>query len=103
MLTIYHNPRCSKSREGLSLLKLQGNPFTVVNYLNEPLDKKEITSLIAKLGVAPIELVRQKEKVWIEQYKSNQLSDEDIVEALVKHLSLIKRPIVVSGDRTIIA
>jgi arsenate reductase len=103
MLTIYHNPRCSKSREGLSLLELQGNPFTAINYLNEPLSKEEITSIIAKLGIAPMELVRQKEKVWIDQFKSSQLSDEDLIEVLVKHPSLIERPIVVNGDRAVIA
>jgi arsenate reductase len=103
MLTIYHNPRCSKSREGLSLLELQGNPFTAINYLNEPLSKEEITSIIAKLGIAPIELVRQRETIWIEQYKSSQLFDEDLIEVLVKHPSLIERPIVVNGDRAVIA
>lgn len=103
MLTIYHNPRCSKSREGLSLLELQGNLFTVIKYLSEPLSKEDITSIIAKLGIAPIELVRQKEKVWIDQFKSSQLSDEDIIEVLVKHPSLIERPIVVNGDRAVIA
>jgi arsenate reductase len=103
MLTIYHNPRCSKSREGLSLLELQGNRFTVIKYLSEPLSKEDITSIIAKLGIAPIELVRQKEKVWIDQFKSSQLSDEDIIEVLVKHPSLIERPIVINGDRAVIA
>ena len=103
MLTIYHNPRCSKSREGVQLLELEGKPFTTVKYLNEPLTKEELTSLIAKLGIAPIELVRQKESIWIQNYKGKQLSDIGIIDAMLLHPALIERPIVVNGDKAVIA
>jgi len=103
MITIYHNPRCSKSREGLQLLELEGKPFTTVKYLNEPLTKEALTTLIAKLGIAPIELVRQKESIWIQNYKNKQLSDTGIIDAMLLHPALIERPIVVNGDKAVIA
>jgi len=103
MLTIYHNPRCSKSREGLALLELQDKPFTVIKYLNEPLTKPELTDIITKLGITPIELVRQKEKIWIDNYKGRTLTDNEIINALATHPTLIERPIVVNGDKAVIA
>ena len=103
MITIYHNPRCSKSREGLQLLELEGKPFTTVKYLNEPLTNEELTTLIAKLGIAPIEMVRQKESIWIQNYKGKQLSDIGIIDAMLLHPALIERPIVVHGDKAVIA
>ncbi len=103
MLTIYHNPRCSKSREGLQLLELQDKPFTIVKYLNEPLTKQELTELIKKLGISPIELVRKNETTWKEQYKGQELTDDAIIEAMVQHPNLIERPIVVNSDKAVIA
>ena len=103
MLTLYHNPRCGKSREGLQLLELQDKPFTVVKYLNEPLTHKELTEIIVKLGISPIELVRHKETVWIENYKGKPLTDDAIIEAMVQHPILIERPIVVNGSKAVIA
>lgn len=103
MITLYHNPRCSKSRECLQLLELERLPFTTVKYLNEPLSKDELKDLIKKLGIAPIGLVRQKELVWIENYKGRQLTDDEVIEAMTKHPSLIERPVVVNGDKAVIA
>jgi arsenate reductase len=103
MITIYHNPRCSKSRECLQLLELQEKSFATVKYLNEPLTKKEISSLLKKLGIAPIALVRQKETVWIENYKGKELSDDAIITAMADNPLLIERPIVVNGNKAVIA
>lgn len=103
MITIYHNPRCSKSREGLQLLELEGIPFTTVKYLNEPLTKSELKDVIKKLGIKPIELVRQKESVWAENYKGKQLTGDEVIEAMVQHPALIERPIVVNGNKAVIA
>jgi arsenate reductase len=103
MITLYHNPRCGKSREGLQLLELLNQPFTIVKYLNEPLSKEELTDIIAKLGIAPIDLVRQKETVWKEQFKGKQLTDEQIIEAMVNHPVLIERPVVVNDQKAVIA
>lgn len=103
MITIYHNPRCSKSRECLQLLELQGMPFTVTKYLDEPLSKKEIRSLISKLKIQPIELVRQKEGIWKQNFAGKNLTDEEIIDALQMHPVLIERPIVVNGNKAVIA
>ncbi|MFL9838540.1 arsenate reductase (glutaredoxin) [Flavobacterium sp. ST-75] len=103
MITIYHNPRCSKSREGLQFLELEGKPFTTVKYLNEPLTKDELTTIIKKLGIAPIELVRTKEKIWISNYKEKELSENEVIEAMLQHPNLIERPVVINGDKAVIA
>lgn len=103
MITIYHNPRCSKSREGLQLLELEGKPFTTVKYLNEPLTKEELTEIINKLNINPIDLVRQKEDIWIKNYKDKDLSDGKVIDIMVEHPNLIERPIVVNGNKAVIA
>ena len=103
MITIYHNPRCSKSREGLQLLELEGRPFTTVKYLNEPLTKEELTGIINKLGIKPIELVRQKEDIWVKNYKGKDLTDGMVIESMVEYPNLIERPIVVNCDKAVIA
>lgn len=103
MLTVYHNPRCGKSREGLQLLESLDIPFETVKYLTEPLTKDELTVLIKKLGIAPIELVRTKENIWKEHYQGKQLTDAQVIEAIAEHPILMERPIVVNGNRAVIA
>ena len=103
MTTIYHNPRCSKSREGLQLLEVQDKPFTVVKYLDGTLTKDELVKIINILGVKPINLIRQKEPVWTDNYKDKKLSDNDIIEAMLKNPQLIERPIVIKGDKGVVA
>lgn len=103
MITIYHNPRCGKSREGLQLLEQLDKPFTTVKYLNEPLNKQELSSILNKLGIPPLDLVRQKEVIWKENYKDKQLSDDQIIDAMISHPVLIERPIVVNGNKAVIA
>lgn len=102
MITIYHNPRCSKSREGLAYLEDKKIEADVIKYLDEPLSKETLQHLIALLKIKPIELVRTKEAEWAD-YKNRQLSDDAIIEAMVAHPKLIERPIVVNGDKAVIA
>ncbi len=102
MITIYHKPQCSKSREGLQLLETLHVPFTIIKYLDEPLSKKELKELIRKLGIKPIDLIRQKEEVWKTEYKDRKLTGTQIVEAMVKHPNLMERPIAVNGDKAVI-
>ncbi len=94
MIKIYHNPRCSKSREGLKILEESGTTFQIVKYLNQPLEKKEIKNLLELLGISAKELVRTNEKVWKENYKGKDLSEDEIIEAMHEHPKLIQRPIV---------
>jgi arsenate reductase len=103
MITIYHNPRCSKSREGLQLLEVQDKPYTIIKYLSERLNKEELALIIEKLAIDPIELVRKKEAIWISDYKGKQLTDDEIIDAMVANSNLIERPIVVNGNKAVIA
>lgn len=103
MITIYHNPRCTKSREGLCEIELLNQPFEIRKYLDEPFTKVELEEIIKKLNIKPIELVRIKESIWIEKYKEKELSDAQIVDAMLENPKLIERPIIVNGDKAVIA
>jgi arsenate reductase len=103
MLTIYHNPRCGKSREGLQLIESLNLPFTVIKYLDTPLTKDELKDIISKLGIAPIELVRQKEEIWKVNFKGKTLTSDEVIDAMVQYPTLIERPIIVNGDKAVIA
>lgn len=103
MLTIYHNPRCSKSRESVQFLEENNIDFQVVKYLNEPLSESELKEIIGKLGIKPIELVRTKEEIWKNNYKDKSLTDDEIIKAMHENPRLIERPIVVNGDKAVIA
>ena len=102
MLKILHNPRCGKSRNCLAFVTESNKAFEIINYLENPLTVDELKSVIAKLNCKPIDIVRQKESVWVENYKGKMLTDEEIIQALVKHPILIERPIVIDGDKAII-
>ena len=103
MLKIYHNPRCSKSRGCLAFLETLGQPFEVVKYMENPLSENEVRHLIDQLNIAPIELVRRKESLWIEHYKHKDLSADEIITILANHPVLIERPIVLNGNKAVIA
>jgi len=102
MITIYHNPRCSKSREGLVLLKESEKDFEVIKYLESLLNEEELKTIISKLGIKPIDLIRTNEAIWKSDYKGKELTDQQIIKAMVKHPKLIERPIVVNNDKAVI-
>jgi len=102
MIQIYHNPRCGKSRCGLEILENSGKEFTVVKYLENIPSKKELKSIIKKLQISPIELVRKNEPIWKEKFKNNDLSDDEIINAIIEFPILIERPIVINGDKAVI-
>ncbi|QAA81010.1 arsenate reductase (glutaredoxin) [Aequorivita sp. H23M31] len=102
MTTLYHNPRCSSSREALRLLEESGETIEVVKYLQNPLSKKELEQLIELLGIKPIDLVRTKEDEWKENFKGKNLTDSQIIDAMVKFPKLMERPIAVNGTQAII-
>lgn len=102
MLKIYHNPRCRKSREGLAILEASGKDFEIVKYLDEPLSVADLTEIIKLLEIAPSTLVRKNEKIWKEQFKGKDLSDKDIIQAMVDHPKLIERPIVIHNAKAVI-
>jgi len=99
-VTIYHNPRCSKSRQALQLLRERGIEPTVVEYLKHPPDERQLKRLLKLLGMTPRELMRNKE----EEYRAlgldePTLSPDALIKAMAEHPVLIERPIVVAGER----
>jgi arsenate reductase len=102
MITIYHNPRCRKSREGLTLLEESGETFEIVKYLEDLLGEEDLKTIISKLDLKPIDLIRKNESVWKSDYKGKELTDEQIIRAMVNHPKLIERPIVVNNDKAVI-
>ncbi|WP_299061082.1 arsenate reductase (glutaredoxin) [uncultured Polaribacter sp.] len=102
MIRIYHNPRCRKSREGLEILENSKKEFKVVKYLDEIPSEKELTNIIQLLGITPIQLVRKTEKIWKENYKGKEMSDAEIIKAMLDNPKLIERPIVINNNKAVI-
>ena len=100
--TIYHNPRCSKSRETLALLEHAGISARVVEYLKTPPTAAELKAIVTKLGIEPEQLVRKSEDVYKSRYAGKTLSAAQWIEALVEHPVLIERPIVIKGKQAIL-
>jgi arsenate reductase len=100
--TIYHNPKCTKSRETLALLQEHGIQPKVIEYLKTPPTAAELEAIIGKLGITPEQLVRKGEDIYKANYAGQKLTDARWIEALVNHPILIERPIVVSGNRAVI-
>ena len=98
-VTIYHNPRCSKSRQTLALLKSKGVDVDMVEYLKSPPDFKTLESLLQKLELEPRELMRSREDEYRRLELSAVTDRRELIEAMVKHPILIERPIVIKGDK----
>ncbi len=103
MIKIYHNPRCSKSRQGVKYLEDKDLDFEVIQYLKDEFTADELKEVIQKLNIKPIELVRTKEAIWKEHYKDLELSEDQIIQAMVENPRLIERPIVVNKDKAVVA
>jgi arsenate reductase len=101
MLTIYHNPRCSKSRQTLALIEENNQELTIVEYLKAPLDEATIKSLLSLLNISPIEMMRVKETEFKEQSLTDA-DDEQLIQAMVNTPKLIERPIVTSDNKAVI-
>ena len=102
-VTIYHNPKCSKSRQTLALIEEQGINPTIIEYLKDVPTAETISDVLTKLDIEPRDLMRRKEA----EYAENELASEDLsrgqlIEAMVAHPRLIERPIVLSGDKAAI-
>lgn len=102
MIQIYHNPRCGKSRNCLAFMTQSGLDYEIINYLENPPSFDELVSVLRKLNSKPLNLVRQKEKIWIENFKNKELTDSEIIQAMVSHPILIERPIVIKDNKAII-
>ena len=97
-LTIYHNPACTKSRETLALIRSRGHEPRIVEYLKNPPSEAELTAIVRKLGIEPLELVRRNEQVFKDKYAGKTLDAKAWIKAMVANPILIQRPIVVRGD-----
>ncbi|MCU7930417.1 MAG: arsenate reductase (glutaredoxin) [Candidatus Thiodiazotropha sp. (ex Codakia rugifera)] len=99
-IEIYHNPRCSKSRQTLQLLQENGIEPDVVEYLKTPPNKETLKHILDLLGLEPRDLMRKKENAYKEQQLDNpQLSRDQLIEAMIAHPKLIERPIVIKDGK----
>jgi arsenate reductase len=102
-VTIYHNPRCSKSRQTLALLEERGIAPRVVDYLKTPPSAAELKTILKKLGLRPRDLMRKGEPLYAELgFKDRDLDDDALIALMVANPILIERPIVVSGSKAAI-
>ena len=101
-MKIYHNPRCSKSRDTLKILLSKTNEITVINYLKNPMTFDELKNIIEKLSIQPIELIRKNESIWKENYKSKKLNNNEIIQIMLDKPKLMERPIVINNKKAVI-
>lgn len=99
---IYHNPRCSKSREALQLLQQEQVDLEVREYLKEPPTRYELSDLLKLLGISAEELLRKNETIYKEQYKGKEYSNEEWITIMLEHPQLIERPIVLKNGKAVI-
>lgn len=102
-IVIYHNSRCSKSRSACELLAGNGLDAKVIEYLKTPPNREELQGLLSKLGMKAADLVRRSENVFKENYAGKELTEGEWLDVLCLHPILIERPIVVFGDRAVVA
>ncbi|WP_281633393.1 arsenate reductase (glutaredoxin) [Flavobacterium luteolum] len=102
MIQIYHNPRCGKSRNCLAFIEQSKQDFEIIPYLTETPTFEQLKTLLGQLNLEPIQLIRTKEKIWIENFKGKTLSNDEIINAMVENPILIERPIVVKDGKAII-
>lgn len=101
-MKIYHNPRCSKSRQTLQLIQEKNTEVEIIEYLKTPPTEKELEALLKKLNIDAEALLRKSEAVFKEKYKGKTLTNKEWIKAMVQHPTLIERPIVVKGNKAVI-
>ena len=101
-MKIYHNPRCSKSRQTLQLINESGKKVEIVEYLNTPPTFDELKSIVDQLGISPEQLLRKNEAIFKEQFKGKSYSDDEWIQIMIDHPKLIERPIVVEGKKAVL-
>jgi len=99
---IYHNPRCSKSRQTLKLLRDSGIEPKIIEYLKETPSAAELKKVLAKLDLKPQDIIRKGEQIYKDRFKNLDFTDEEWVDILVENPKLIERPIVLKGNRGVI-
>lgn len=103
-ITIYHKPTCTTCRQAVQLLKDSGTPFTAVNYYEQTFTKEQLKKILKKAGLAPKDVLRTKEDIYKElELSKKDLSDDALLDLMVKHPDLIQRPLVVKDDQAVLA
>lgn len=102
-ITVFHNPRCSKSRCALTYLDDLKQEYEVVDYLKDVPSKKELLNIIKLLGIRPEELIRKGEPEYKKKFNKKQLTDNEWIEAMIRFPKLIERPIVIKNNKAVIA
>ena len=103
MIQVYHNPRCSKSREALKWLDDRQISYEVIKYMDEPMTFDEVDELVALAGFHTLDLIRTNEKIWKEEFADKELDDNELIYAIIEYPQLLQRPIVINGDKGVIA
>lgn len=103
MIKIYHNPRCTKSRQGVAFLEEKGVEFKVIKYLEDAFTFETLSQVIDELGMEPLALIRKNEAIWKSDFKGKELSDKEIIQAMVNFPKLIERPIIVNNGKAVVA
>lgn len=98
-MILYHNTRCTKSRETLQLLQDKNVNPEIVEYMKEPITPGDLEEILDKLDIDAIDLVRKKEKVWKEEFADKELTEDEVILAMIEYPQLMERPILVNGDK----
>ena len=102
-VTIYHNPKCSKSRQTLELLSAKGITPTIIEYIKNPPTVEKLKEILSQLGIAPRDLMRKKEDIYKElELGILSLSDKDLIDLMIEHPILIERPIVIANGKAVL-
>jgi len=101
-MKIYHNPRCSKSRQTLQLIKEAGVDVEIIEYLNEVPTAEELKLVLMQLNLKPFEIVRKGEAVYKEKFKNSSFNDDEWIKIMMEYPKLIERPIVVKGNKAVL-
>ncbi len=102
MLKIYHNPRCSKSRQTLNIIQEAGAEVEIVEYLKEVPTADELKSVLSKLNLEAVDILRKGEAIFKEQFKGQTYTNDEWVDIMIANPKLIERPIVVKGDKAVL-
>lgn len=101
MYTVYHNPRCNKSRAGLLYVKDRTEDYKVVEYLKNPLNVDDLKLILMRLNKRPFEMIRTQEAIFKSDFKGKNFTDEEWMEIIVEHPKLLKRPIVIKNNTAV--
>ena len=101
-MKIYHNPRCSKSRQTLAIIQEKGADVEIIEYLKNAPTKSELKDVLKTLGISAEELLRKNEADYKEHFNGKDLNDDQWIDAMIKYPKLIERPIVIDGNKAVI-